>query len=44
MSIVKNIIEKHHGRIEVKSEPGHTEFKVWLPFDISSLEVERKNG
>lgn len=31
LSIVKKIIDKHHGRIEVDSQPGHTTFQVILP-------------
>jgi len=33
LEIVKKIIDKHSGRIEVESEPGRTTFKVWLPID-----------
>jgi two-component system NtrC family sensor kinase len=36
LSISFNIIEKHHGRIEVRSEPGHgTTFRITLPVDGS---------
>jgi signal transduction histidine kinase len=38
LSIVKNIIDKHYGRVEVESQPGHTVFQVWLPLDISTIE------
>ncbi|MCA1991789.1 MAG: response regulator [Coleofasciculus sp. S288] len=31
LDIVKKIIDKHQGRIEVESEPGRTTFSVWLP-------------
>lgn len=31
LSIVRKIIDKHHGRIEVDSYPGCTRFQVWLP-------------
>ncbi|PIE34416.1 hybrid sensor histidine kinase/response regulator [candidate division KSB3 bacterium] len=31
LDIVRKIIEKHNGRIEVESRPGHTTFSVWLP-------------
>ena len=31
LDIVKRIIEKHSGKIEVKSKPGDTTFFVWLP-------------
>lgn len=29
--VSQKIIEKHQGRMEVNSQPGHTQFKVWLP-------------
>ncbi len=31
LAVVKGIIESYHGDIEVKSEPGHTEFLIRLP-------------
>ncbi|TGD77957.1 sensor histidine kinase [Hymenobacter wooponensis] len=31
LDIALRIIEQHDGRLEVQSEPGHTEFRVWLP-------------
>lgn len=31
LDIVRKIIEKHQGKINVESEPGCTTFKVWLP-------------
>jgi signal transduction histidine kinase len=31
LHIAYNIVERHHGRIEVQSEPGRTAFKVTLP-------------
>lgn len=32
LSLSYNIVQKHHGRIEVNSEPGQgTRFRVWLP-------------
>jgi two-component system, NtrC family, sensor kinase len=31
LDIVKKIIIKHHGKIDVKSEPGQTVFKVFIP-------------
>jgi PAS domain S-box-containing protein len=35
LDIVKKIIEKHKGRIEVESEPGRTTFSVWLPMGLA---------
>jgi PAS domain S-box-containing protein len=35
LDIVKNIVEKHSGRIEVESEPGRTTFSIWLPIDLA---------
>ncbi|MCL4394197.1 MAG: ATP-binding protein [Chloroflexi bacterium] len=29
-----NIVEKHHGRIQVRSEPGATTFEVTLPIRL----------
>ena len=31
LDIVKKIIDKHQGKIEVESQPGQTMFSVWLP-------------
>ena len=31
LSIVRQIVERHRGKIDFCSEPGHTEFSVWLP-------------
>ena len=36
LDIVKKIIEKHQGRIEVESQPGRTTFQVWLPIENHS--------
>lgn len=33
LDIVKRIIEKHSGNIQVQSKPGLTTFSVWLPID-----------
>ncbi|NJM56524.1 MAG: GHKL domain-containing protein [Synechococcales cyanobacterium RU_4_20] len=33
LSIVSKILDKHNGRIELQSEPGKTEFRVFLPLD-----------
>ncbi len=34
LDIVRKIIDKHHGNIEVKSKPGQTTFTVSLPMEI----------
>ncbi|HAJ61670.1 MAG TPA: serine/threonine protein kinase, partial [Cyanobacteria bacterium UBA8543] len=34
LDIVKKIIEKHHGKIEVKSVPGQTQFTIYLPMNL----------
>jgi signal transduction histidine kinase len=34
LDIVKKIIERHDGRIEVDSQPGTTSFKVFLPIGV----------
>jgi signal transduction histidine kinase len=34
LSIVSKIVGKHNGRIELKSEPGRTEFRVLLPLQF----------
>ncbi|MBD2163227.1 GHKL domain-containing protein [Calothrix membranacea FACHB-236] len=33
LHICKKIIDKHQGRIKVESQPGQTEFSVWLPLE-----------
>jgi signal transduction histidine kinase len=33
LGIVRQIVEKHAGRIEVSSKPGATRFTVWLPIE-----------
>ena len=38
LDIVKKIIEKHDGKIEVKSVPGQTTFTVYLP--INKMEIK----
>lgn len=41
LDIVKKIIDKHNGRIEVESEPGRTMFSVSLPVSTSIPETDR---
>jgi signal transduction histidine kinase len=31
LDITRKIIEKHHGKIDVESQPGRTMFSIWLP-------------
>jgi signal transduction histidine kinase len=31
LHIVRQIIEKHHGQIDLETKPGYTIFRVWLP-------------
>ncbi|MDF3820427.1 ATP-binding protein [Leptospira sp. 96542] len=44
LGIVKGIIEKHKGRIEMESTPGHTKFLIYLPLagpgDVPSIPKE----
>ncbi|MGL5061320.1 MAG: ATP-binding protein [Microcoleus sp.] len=35
LDIVKRIVDKHSGQIEVESEPGRTAFRVWLPVEVT---------
>jgi signal transduction histidine kinase len=45
LSIVKDIVDMHHGRITVKSEPGsETEFNVILPRDLRSVQGIKNNA
>lgn len=41
LDISRKIVDKHHGWIQVDSQPGRTEFQVWLP--ISSSLKERSH-
>jgi len=39
LSLVNQIVEKHHGRIAAESEFGKgTRFKIWLPRHVKELE------
>ena len=38
LSIVRKIVDKHRGRIEVESQPGDTVFRVWLPRNLDELQ------
>lgn len=40
LSIVKKIVERHAGRIEVNSQPGQTTFSVFLPAEASAETME----
>jgi C4-dicarboxylate-specific signal transduction histidine kinase len=31
LDIVQRIVARHHGTVELESQPGHTTFSVWLP-------------
>jgi C4-dicarboxylate-specific signal transduction histidine kinase len=31
LDIVRRIVSKHHGKVELNSQPEHTTFSVWLP-------------
>jgi two-component system, NtrC family, sensor kinase len=33
LDIVRKIVEKHQGKIELESQPGSTKFSVWLPIN-----------
>ncbi|WP_299484946.1 ATP-binding protein [Acaryochloris sp. IP29b_bin.137] len=33
LDIVRKIVDKHQGRVECESQPGHTRFEVWLPIE-----------
>jgi signal transduction histidine kinase len=33
------VVNRHHGRIDVESRPGRTEFRVWLPIRMQRAEA-----
>lgn len=39
LSIAQNIVHQHGGKIEVESEPGLTEFRVYLPYIETRVDV-----
>lgn len=43
LSIAQNIIHQHAGKIEVQSEPGHTQFLLYLPY-AETLSSGGQNG
>ncbi|MFF3513027.1 ATP-binding protein [Streptomyces sp. NPDC002573] len=38
------VVNKHHGSIDVRSEPGDTRFQVWLPLTAADSDVPRQNS
>lgn len=38
LDIVRKIVDRHHGKIEVSSQPGQTIFSVWLPILLDEKE------
>jgi signal transduction histidine kinase len=41
LSISKEILERHQGRITVKSEPGAgSEFTIWLPCTRYKIDID----
>ncbi len=43
LDIVRRIVAKHQGKVELKSQPGHTTFSVWLPM-IADLGPNDQSG
>jgi PAS domain S-box-containing protein len=39
LDIVRKIVDKHHGNIEVSSQPGQTTFSIWLPLLPNQTEM-----
>jgi signal transduction histidine kinase len=37
LGIVRKIVDKHHGKIELSSRSGHTVFQIWLPLGLAQL-------
>lgn len=40
LNISFNIIQKHHGKISVSSQPGRTSFTVWLPVNFEKMDED----
>lgn len=40
LSIAQNVVHQHGGKIEVVSEPGHTEFLIYLPYLPSKVDTK----
>jgi two-component system, NtrC family, sensor kinase len=40
LDIVRKIIAKHQGKIKVTSQPGNTNFSVWLPLSVISDQLQ----
>ncbi|PLA74764.1 two-component sensor histidine kinase [Hydrogenovibrio sp. SC-1] len=43
LSVSQNIVRQHGGLIVAESEPGHTVFNIYLPFDHNRVEIARHN-
>lgn len=39
LDIVRQIVEKHQGAIEVDSQPGRTRFSIWLPIEETNSQT-----
>ena len=40
LALVQEIIHRHEGTIEVSSQPGDTQFNVYLPLQVSNLQPQ----
>ncbi|MGW5251652.1 ATP-binding protein [Streptomyces sp. NPDC004012] len=38
------VVNKHHGSMDVRSEPGDTRFQVWLPLTAADSDVPQQNS
>lgn len=43
LDLVKNVIKRHKGEVQVTSQPGKTEFVICLPINQSTLTDDRKD-